>query len=118
MNTPAQCGAIKPPKTDIYSEAPHRCARIRGGRVDVESLNSHIKDLLPYKPARLRTSQDDHSLLNILTYCILQLTAAKAAYGERTAANRGQPLTPRQARADPGSVQRLPAGDKPVPKAA
>ena len=22
MNTPAQCGAIKPPKTDIYSEAP------------------------------------------------------------------------------------------------
>ena len=24
MNTPAQCGAIKPPKTDIYSEAPHR----------------------------------------------------------------------------------------------
>ncbi len=23
MNTPAQCGAIKPPKTDIYSEAPH-----------------------------------------------------------------------------------------------
>ena len=24
MNTPAQCGVIKPPKTDIYSEAPHR----------------------------------------------------------------------------------------------
>ena len=23
MNTPAQCGVIKPPKTDIYSEAPH-----------------------------------------------------------------------------------------------
>ena len=23
MNTPAQCGAIKLPKTDIYSEAPH-----------------------------------------------------------------------------------------------
>ena len=23
MNTPAQCGAIKPPKTDIYSEAPY-----------------------------------------------------------------------------------------------
>ena len=22
MNTPAQCGVIKPPKTDIYSEAP------------------------------------------------------------------------------------------------
>ena len=22
MNTPAQCGAIKPPKTDIYSKAP------------------------------------------------------------------------------------------------
>ena len=27
MNTPAQCGVIKPPKPDIYSEAPHpgRC---------------------------------------------------------------------------------------------
>ena len=24
MNTPAQCGVIKPPKTDIYSEAPYR----------------------------------------------------------------------------------------------
>ena len=23
MNTPAQCSAIKPPKTDIYSEAPY-----------------------------------------------------------------------------------------------
>ena len=23
MNTPAHCGAIKPPKSDIYSEAPH-----------------------------------------------------------------------------------------------
>ena len=23
MNTPAQCGVIKPPKADIYSEAPH-----------------------------------------------------------------------------------------------
>ena len=23
MNTPAQCGVIKPPKTDIYSETPH-----------------------------------------------------------------------------------------------
>ena len=22
MNTPAQCGAIKPPQPDIYSEAP------------------------------------------------------------------------------------------------
>ena len=26
-HTPAQCGAIKPPKTDIYSEAPHRRCR-------------------------------------------------------------------------------------------
>ena len=26
MNTPAQCGVIKPPKTDIYSEAPHLIA--------------------------------------------------------------------------------------------
>ena len=29
MNTPAQCGAIKPPKTDIYSEAP-QSSQIRG----------------------------------------------------------------------------------------
>ena len=27
MNTPAQCGVIKPPKTDIYSEAPQVCRR-------------------------------------------------------------------------------------------
>ena len=26
MNTPAQCGVIKPPKTDIYSEAPQDSA--------------------------------------------------------------------------------------------
>ena len=25
MNTPAQCGVIKPPQTDIYSEAPQHC---------------------------------------------------------------------------------------------
>ena len=28
MNTPAQCGAIKPPKPDIYSEAPYTQAYI------------------------------------------------------------------------------------------
>ena len=94
-----------------------RCARIRNARVDVESLNSHIKNLLPYKPSRLRTSQNDDSNLNILTYCILQLTAAKTAYDERTARAGGQSLTPRQPRAGPGSTQRLPAGDEPVPKA-
>ena len=85
----------------------------------MESLNSHIKDLLPYKQARLRTSQDDDSRLNILTYRILQLTRAKVAYDERTAADSGQPPpTLRQPRAGPGSTQRLPAGDEPVPKAA
>ena len=31
MNTPAQCGVIKPPKTDIYSETPHFPAPIRLG---------------------------------------------------------------------------------------
>ena len=32
MNTPAQCGVIKPPKTDIYSEAPHhRFPRVTSG---------------------------------------------------------------------------------------
>ena len=29
MNTPAQCGAIKPSKTDIYSEAPQVVRRAR-----------------------------------------------------------------------------------------
>ena len=95
-----------------------RCARIRGLRPDVESTNWHIKDLLPFKPARLRTSQHDHSQLNILTYCILQLTAAKTAYDERTGPGAGQLPTPRQPRAGPVNVQRLPAGDEPVPVAA
>ena len=34
MNTPAQCGVIKPPKTDIYSEAPQTDAP-KGGVVEV-----------------------------------------------------------------------------------
>ena len=35
MNTPAQCGVIKPPKTDIYSEAPHYVGcRVRGEESD------------------------------------------------------------------------------------
>ena len=95
-----------------------RCARIRGLRPDSESLNRHVKNLLPSNPPRLRTSQDDDSNLNILTYCILQLTAAKAAYDERTARASGETPTPRQPRAGPGSPLRLPAGDEPVPKAA
>ena len=68
--------------------------------------------------SRLRTSQNDDSYLNFLTYCILQLTAAKAAYDERTARASSQPPTPRQPRAGPCRVQRLPAGDEPVPLAA
>jgi len=48
----------------------------------------------------------------------LQLTAAQAAYDERTARADGQPPAPRQPRADPVSPQRLPAGDESVPKAA
>ena len=95
-----------------------RYARIRGLRPDVESTNWHIKDLLPFKPARLRTSQHDHSQLNILTYCMLQLTAAKTAYDERTGPGAGQLPTPRQPRAGPVRIQRLPAGDEPVPIAA
>ena len=107
---PAPCGPSPRPTPDAPASATRR--------VDVESLNSHIKNLLPYKPTRLRTSQNDDSNLNILTYCILQLTAAKTAYDERTTANSGQSPTPRQPRAGPGSTQRLPAGDEPVPKAA
>ena len=54
MNTPAQCGAIKPPKTDIYSEAPHspksRLDKHRSITVDTiiarsdEILNWHHSD--------------------------------------------------------------------------
>ena len=84
----------------------------------MESLNSHIKNLLPYKPSRLRTSQNDDSNLNVLTYCILQLTAAKAAYDECTMRAGGQPPTRRQPRCGRGSPQQLPAGDEPVPRAA
>ena len=63
MNTPAHCGAIKPPKPDIYSEAPHRrLRRWLGPRLDI-----HIE------PAR-------HPLLNIerrptMTHQIDQLHA-------------------------------------------
>ena len=78
--------------------ADPRCPEVRGLRPDVESLNSRIKNLLPYKSARLRTSQHDDSNLNILTDCMLQLTAAKAAYDQRTAPNSGQPPPPRPPR--------------------
>ena len=46
MNTPAQCGAIKPPKTDIYSEAPRmvnntptRALRALAGRLSHQTLD-------------------------------------------------------------------------------
>ena len=95
-------------------ESDPRCARIRGLRPDVESLNSHIKDLLPYKPARLRTSDDDSSRLNALTYRMLQLTAAKTAYNERTQVNTIRPPPRPPPRAWLSSAQQLPTGDEPV----
>ena len=42
MNTPAQCGAIKPPKTDIYSEAPHRGTDLRLVTVAQAEHAAHI----------------------------------------------------------------------------
>ena len=39
MNTPAQCGVIKPPKTDIYSEAPHTA---RVGAVEALGLDETL----------------------------------------------------------------------------
>jgi hypothetical protein len=43
---------------------------------------------------------------------------APKAYDERIARTSSPQRTPRQARAGPGSIQQLPAGDEPVPKAA
>lgn len=101
------------------AESDPRCARIRGLRPDLESLNSHIKRLLPFgDPVRLRTSQHDRSDLNFLTYCMLQLSAARTAYHERTSQAHGSPPTPLRPSAGPAGPQRLPAGDEPVPKAA
>ena len=40
MNTPAQCGVIKPPKTDIYSEAPHGLNRARLTRIAYHRNNN------------------------------------------------------------------------------
>ena len=39
MNTPAQCGAIKPPKTDIYSEAP----QMLGSGTDLTEVLRHLE---------------------------------------------------------------------------
>ena len=42
MNTPAQCGVIKPPKTDIYSETPHVGADWQLGlRLDAGAVLHH-----------------------------------------------------------------------------
>ena len=43
MNTPAQCGAIKPPKTDIYSEAPQPGDQVRD-RITVLDLTERAED--------------------------------------------------------------------------
>ena len=90
-------------------ESDPQCARIRGLRTDVESLNSHIKNLLP-QSARLRTSQPDDSRLNILAYCMLQLTAAATAHTERLAhaSATAQPAGPRRAKRPPPAGETLP----------
>ena len=49
MNTPAQCGVIKPPKTDIYSEAPQE-ELVEAGKLTPEqakALMSSVGDALP-----------------------------------------------------------------------
>ena len=42
MNTPAQCGAIKPPKPDIYSEAPHWAHTFTTALQQIRNLPQHI----------------------------------------------------------------------------
>ena len=42
MNTPTQCGAIKPPKTDIYSEAPHHGSLLVLSVAHIPSLRSDL----------------------------------------------------------------------------
>lgn len=76
--------------------------KVHGARQTTESSNSDIKSRLSEK--RLRTYTDSDQRLNVLTYQMLWLVTAQAAYRRRTT---GSP-----------SPQRLPAGEEPIPLAA
>ena len=75
MNTPAQCGVVKPPKTDIYSEAPHNITHLgaslstwclppdsRGPDPRTRTLKS---EHLPHQPRR--AGKPNWTLLNSIT---------------------------------------------------
>ena len=78
MNTPAQCGAIKPPKTDIYSEAPqldkHRSIGLlrrwlpKGTDLNIGAVRlAIIEDLLNTMPRKLHDWHSAHSVYTELT---------------------------------------------------
>ena len=55
MNTPAQCGVIKPPKTDIYSEAPHASTPRRRRASTIACVNTLPRS---WPGARTDTTRD------------------------------------------------------------
>ena len=79
---------------------------VYGARQTTESSNADLKRRLPEK--RLRTYNDTDLRLDMLTYQMMWLVTAQAAYRQRMSRST-----------DPGtSPQRLPAGEEPIPIAA
>ena len=62
MNTPAQCGVIKPPKTDIYSEAPHLALQHREHRLRRQPLTHEPRPLEQISLTRLHTHRHSTNL--------------------------------------------------------
>ena len=60
MNTPPQCGVIKPPKTDIYSEAPHLRRRRHDAGLTLQDPAAAINT----QPSRISALErgDQHNL--------------------------------------------------------
>lgn len=80
--------------------------KVYGARQTTESSNSDLKRRLPEK--RLRTYNDTDLRLDMLTYQMMWLVTAQAAYRQRM--SRSTDSAP--------SEQRLPAGEEPIPIAA
>ena len=58
MNTPAQCGVIKPPKTDIYSEAPDIATAEADGQFRLADNHRLVHDNLDRLIAALEDTGD------------------------------------------------------------
>ena len=57
MNTPAQCGVIKPPKTDIYSEAPQNRSAKPASKASNEPANNASTTIAPTTTTNPTTRQ-------------------------------------------------------------